>query len=245
MSLRTTKYKNPPIQEAICEIHFHREKPLTFDEIVSLKPCWTNDYPLQNVVEQKSFAINLGVEKAEATPNTIGHKLVARSKDGQRLVQLAGNMVAVNRLRPYLGWEEEFRDTINSRFNEVQQAFGLTKLVRIGLRYINRIEIPQVPVIWNEWFGVPLTVPHGVPVIGGFFMSHFRQEIAPNTECILNFGALGGAKETSAVLLDIDVVLRGDVDCSNVTAALNRVHEPHRAIFESYLLDKTRALFNT
>jgi uncharacterized protein (TIGR04255 family) len=240
-----SKYKNPPIQEAICEIHFLRSPSLRESDLRSMMPMWKDLYPDQKIVELRNVQIELTVEKAEAKPTVSGHKLICRSDNGGRLVQLSSSLLAVNKLRPYIGWEEDFRDTIVKRFDEARMQFGFESVNRIGLRYINRIEIPATPLVWSDWFRVPLPIPEPVASVGGFFQSHFRHQLNEHLDCILNFGSLPSEGKGSSVLLDIDVVWRGDIGPVSVKDSLESVHAPHRSLFEAYLLDKTRQLFNS
>lgn len=240
------KYPNPPIQEAICEIHFERPEGLTPNELNTIQPLWKASYPQQQIVAEKSFQFEFSVQRIDAQSKEMGNKLIARSEDGKNLAQLGPRFLAVNRLRPYIGWEEEFRETIIARFHEAQGQYGFTTVSRIGLRYINKIDLEQAPVAWNEWFAVPLPVPAAIPNQGGHFQSHFRQTIGPSTEAILNFGVMPPvAPGWTSVLLDIDVIWKGGAPVHQIAGLLEQVHQPHRAIFEGYLLDKTRNLFQS
>src|SRR5207248_655564 len=98
---------------------------------------------------------------------------------------------------------------------------------------------------WNEWFDVTLSVPRRLAEKGGHFQSHFRQRLASQIECILNFGTLPETlPHQTSVVLDIDVIWRGMIAVSELSAKLEAVHAPHRELFESYLLDNSRNLFN-
>lgn len=173
-----------------------------------------------------------------------GHKLIARSENGQHLAQLGAAFVAINRLHPYRGWEEEFRGTILDRFEEVRTTYGISEVERIGLRYINKIDIPMAPFRWHDWFRVDLPIPASLRDGSGTFQSHYRCLLSPNLECILNFGSLSTESTgVSPVILDIDVVWRGRLAVGELTRQMDAVHLPHRELFEGYLLDKTRDLF--
>ncbi|MEW6157038.1 MAG: TIGR04255 family protein [Verrucomicrobiota bacterium] len=240
------KYANPPIQEAICEIHFERTQPMTPGDFEVIQPVWFSNYPQQEIVAEKSFEFEFSVQQVNAHSKEIGHKLIARSADGKHLSQLGPRFLAVNRLGPYIGWEEEFRGTILARWQEVQTSYAFTAINRIGLRYINKIDIEQNPLDWSEWFAVPLPIPAAIPNRGGHFQSHFRQSIGPDIEAILNFGVLSPhSPGWTSVLLDIDVIWKGTAPAQQIDEFLEHVHQPHRSIFEGYLLDRCRNLFQS
>jgi uncharacterized protein (TIGR04255 family) len=239
------KYKQPPIQEAVCEIHFKIGQPLDQEALKKIEPVWLPEYPLKNVVAERQIQLQFSVEKMESKTVDIGHKLVMRSADGKNLAQLAATFMAVNKLSPYQGWSRAFRDQIISRFQEVQSIYGIETITQIGLRYIDRIEFPQSPLRWSEWFAVTLPIPNGKDVQGGDFQSFSRQKVGDGMISQINFATLPPlTPETTSVLLDIDVILTKDIPANAILEALEQVHSPHLAIFEGFLLDKTRNLFN-
>lgn len=238
------KYARPPIQEAICEVHFVSRNPLDQAQLGRIKPLWQTEYPNQQMVTQQTVELRLSVEKVDTQSRQVGHKLITRSEDGKNLAQLGSKFMAVNRLNPYLGWEESFRGTIESRVREVVQVYGFDRIERIGLRYINKIDFPENPLRWSDWLAIALPVPGTLGQAGGSFQFHFEQTLAPNIQGIINFLSLPAPPGSgTSVILDIDVIWGGDEPCGQVCAVLDTVHKPHHDLFESYLLDRTRELF--
>ncbi len=115
MAADQRKYSNPPIQEAICEVHFAIEQPLALDKLEQLKGLWKSDYPNQSVNEEKNVHLQMGAEGVRIDESKQGQRLICRTSDGTRLVQLSGRFVAINQLKPYPGWEEGYRETILAR----------------------------------------------------------------------------------------------------------------------------------
>ena len=62
MATARRKYRDPPIQEAICEVHFAIEQPLALDKLEQLKGRWRGDYPNQSVNEEKNVHLQMGAE---------------------------------------------------------------------------------------------------------------------------------------------------------------------------------------
>src|SRR5262245_24540893 len=104
-------YRNPPIQEAICEIHYELSEQLAFGRIELFKPICSANYPYQKTVQEKRVDFHLSPEGLQTKEGNLGHRLICKSADGKRLVQLSGLFVVINQLSPYPGWEEMFRDT--------------------------------------------------------------------------------------------------------------------------------------
>ena len=239
-------YRNPPIQEAICEIHFELSEPLTLERIELLKPMWSASYQDQKTVQERRVDFHLSPEGLQTKEGNLGHRLICKSADGKRLVQLSGLFIAINQLSPYPGWEEMFRDTILERFRDVQNAIVPLKFKRVGLRYINRIDVPQVPLVWNDWFKLKLPTPS----LPGFkqreWQMQFHEELTEGRRFIINLAALPPKEgKVSPVMLDLDLIWDGEpTEPSKLPQVLEHVHGPHRLVFEAYLSNKVRKLFN-
>jgi uncharacterized protein (TIGR04255 family) len=243
-SRQAMKYVRPPINEAICEIHFLLPFPLDQTQIERIQPVWQANYPSQQMVAEQNVQLQLSMDKVDAKSIPVGHKLIARSADGKNLAQLGGTLVAINRLNPYLGWEESFRDTILARVADAVNLYGIQDLDRVGLRYINKIDLPEKPVKWSDWFAVSLPVPEDFGERGGMFQFHFEQPMGGELHALINFLSLPTTLEkTTSVILDIDLVWHGFGKVSELATTLEAVHAPHHNLFEAYLLDKARNLF--
>ena len=173
------------------------------------------------------------------------HRVICKTADGKRLVQLSGLFFAANQLRPYPGWEEAFRDTILQRYQDLQKTIGPFKFKRVGLRYINRIDVPQVPLMWEEWFQIELSVPKLSGSKQREFQMQFHQELSEDRRFILKLAALASPDgKVSPVILDLDLIWEGGpTDPGELGRVLEHVHGPHRLAFEAYLSDKVRKLF--
>jgi uncharacterized protein (TIGR04255 family) len=246
MTKRDRNYRNPPIQEAICEVHFTLSEPLALQRIESLKPIWSTIYPDQKIVQEKRVDFHLSPEGFQTKEGNLGHRLICKSADGKRLVQVSGLFIAINQLSPYPGWEESFRDTILERFEDLQKATGLLKFKRVGLRYINRIDVPQVPLVWGDWFKPKLPAPS----LPGFkqreWQMQFHQELSGDRRFIINAAALPPRDgKVSPIMLDLDLIWDGaSREPGELSRTLEHVHGPHRLVFEAYLSNKVRKLFN-
>ena len=113
-------------------------------------------YPDQKISEEKNVELRMAPDGVRVEQTDLGRRLICRSSDGVRLVQLSGRFLAVNQLRPYGGWEEVFREIIIARFEEVHSRLGPFSVSRTNLRYINRIDLPQDPLVWSDWFNFSL-----------------------------------------------------------------------------------------
>ena len=245
MAADQRKYSNPPIQEAICEVHFAIEQPLALDKLEQLKGLWKSDYPNQSVNEEKNVHLQMGAEGVRIDESKQGQRLICRTSDGTRLVQLSGRFVAINQLKPYPGWEEGYRKTILARVADVESEIGAMPIRRTGLRYINNIEIPENPVRWENWFNFALHFPKLEKSLLANFQMHFEQLLPDQCKLLVNCVSLPQTNEASFVILDLDIIWEGQpVKSAQLPGLLERVHAPHRLAFEAYITDKLRERFD-
>lgn len=245
MSIEKQKYNKPPIQEVVFEVHFALAQPLVKESLKLLQPVWQAAYPDQKIVDEKNVNVRLDPDGIKTEAQILGHRLVSRSSDGIRLVQLSGSFLAVNQLKPYLGWDESFRETIIQRVAEFQKALGPLPLRQVALRYINRIDIPEAPLVWEKWFQFSLPLPKLPGAKPPHFQMQFCSQIDDDCQLSVNAVALPLTNPgISSIILDIGVTWAGaPIEPGKLNEYMEKVHRPHRLAFEGYLNDNLRRLF--
>ncbi len=210
-----------------------------------MKTIWEADFPIQEFVENKTVKHHIDMEEVRSEVITLGHKLICRSVDKKKLVQLAGSFVTVNHLAKYPGWNEGFRDLILEQTQKVFNYFKIDTVTQIGLRYIDRINIPQCPLNWQDWFETQLGLPKPFQRPGAKIQFNFQNSLAKDLFANLTVVSVEPSSEgMSSVILDLDILSKKPLKVSEVPAELERVHKPHRLAFEAILKDNTRALFS-
>jgi uncharacterized protein (TIGR04255 family) len=62
--------------------------------------------------------------------------------DRKTTMQLGEGTLSISRLKPYSTWSD-FKSYIDYAFNILKQNVELNSIQRIGLRFVNRIEVPE------------------------------------------------------------------------------------------------------
>lgn len=110
----TKKYKNPPIQEALCEIFFFGSEwdntiPGSFYEKIK------KDYSeKKQMVGQVQFEVS--PQKKEAKFIGEEDRLQFRKPDGSQIVQLSQNLLVINQLKPYPEKFEDWLPVVKDKF---------------------------------------------------------------------------------------------------------------------------------
>jgi uncharacterized protein (TIGR04255 family) len=238
------RYHHPPILEAVCELHFERPEPLTAEQIALLEPVWKPSLPKIQTNEEKGVQVLVGLNGVETKEQDHGRRLVARAEDGSRIAQLSNHFLAVNQLKPYPGWQEGFRDDIHARLKEVAAHLPVERVKEINLRYIDRLDFPEVPLQWPEWFTFALPVPSSIPSTGGNAQFHYEHTLPGGLLLVLHLVTVPPTQEGhTSVILDSAIFWRGSASLAECADILEQVHEPHPRIFDDFLTPRSQELF--
>lgn len=232
--------------EALCEIHFL--ETIGSQKIVeALQAKWRGAYPAQSLTDDKDVEVQVGPTGITVDQRAKGKRLMCRSSSNVDLVQIASSFMVVNRLAPYPGWNEMFKGTILSRFSEVSELVASKALRRIGLRYINKIDVPESPLVWEKWFGHRLPLPSQPESQIEQFHMEFQSKLNDADKMIIKLLTMpsGGSAKTS-VILDLDVISEPAemLKASEIEATLERMHGFHRLAFDSYMTRNVESLFS-
>lgn len=135
------RYKNSPIIEVLCEFRFEPSSPwdltvpgLVYDRI-------RESFPKRQQVEMLGVGVAFdseGVKQQVAKADLMQFL----SDDEKALVQVGPNLLAVNHLKPYPGWQD-FLPIIRQGFDGYVGVAEPKSIQHVALRYINHIEIPS------------------------------------------------------------------------------------------------------
>jgi uncharacterized protein (TIGR04255 family) len=239
------KYRNPPIVEALCEFRFEPGAPwdmaipgLVYERI-------RDNFPKRRQV--KSFEVSVA-----AGPEGIGQQVLTADRmqflreDEKALIQVGPNLLAVNHLKPYPTWQE-FLTLIRQGFDSYLTAANPKGIQRIGLRYINRIELPGERVELADYFEFRPFVGERLPQDYGPFIVGIQIPFEDSRD-VLRLQLASAAPETPdaiAVMLDLDyfLVRAGGVSQDEVFEWIEIAHSHVEDVFEACITDRLRQMF--
>lgn len=245
------QYRNPPIEEALCEIRF---APGTeWDPTVPglLYQALRSEYPAkprtQNVVEA-------GVRIPDG-PGDVGpsfqfrhnaNRVQLRSEDEKRIVGVGPDVLSVHILRPYSSWEQ-FREQITSALAAYVGVAEPTGIVRIGVRYINRISVAAEIVELGDYFTSPPQPPDTLPqALRSFLVRMDAVYEGEPVRLVTTFASNDADDGKTAFILDIDVVgeWSDPVAVDDALDIIDDLRAKERAGFESLITNKAREIFD-
>lgn len=240
-------YNKPPLVETVCEFQFVGKEwdwtlpGLVYQEIKEKFPKKRQ----ANVLE-----VELNAQEADGKPQLKGGS-VARMQflraDGSALVQIGPHLLAVNHLAPNPHWED-VKPLIFEMFETYQRIAHPAGFKRIGLRYINRIEIPEASFNFSDYFNFLPAIPKEIPAsdFGSLFMRIELPYLKDNGRLFLTLGTAPDVKpETNVFILDLDFFthIPSELALDGVQGWIETAHQHIETAFEACLTDKLRELF--
>jgi uncharacterized protein (TIGR04255 family) len=243
-------YGHAPITEAV--IHLLTSNTLSDTDRTKVARRLKELYPHSQPLLQQSFSINInetGVPNVMVGPQPQGFRLA--SDDQADIAIIQHNGILISRLSPYPGWQK-FRDRANAVWTKWRAAISNPPVSRIGVRYINRIDIPygNEPIINPSDY---LLFSPEDPGISSAPMQGYLVQITKPTDAPHWLASVTSTLVSPppllnhiSILFDIDVfrteeIPRRDDELSAVVDETRRIKND---IFERCITDRTRELIS-
>jgi uncharacterized protein (TIGR04255 family) len=242
-------YNRPPITEAVIAIGF--------GAAMDSRDLDRVDSSLAKLYPQHQDARNLNLElvmppRPDFAPGTnirdeIGHR---RSSDDQtEIVIVWPSTFVFSQLAPYPGWDQFF-----ARFARDWLLFktvvGYRRISRVGVRYINRIDIPITGnlTLYEEFLNIYPRLPEELgPVFAYGIQSQLPFPEIDGRITINSASIPSPLLDHASFLFDQDIYKDTNVPQNDdeIYDLLNQIHVKKNAVFEACITDRARELFNT
>ena len=249
------RYKNPPIEEALCEFRFRPNQDWDLTIPGKLHVELGNEYSGK---PQEQKVVNVTLNSQEGRPSKLSYeegfaKTQLVTEDGKRQVGVGKDVLSVHTLRPYQdplfpeqsGWDE-FRPRIEKTLDAYWKVMQPKGVNRVGIRYINKIVIPQRRVKVESYLKCALPEVSGLPDLLSNFMSRVEYQYGDGVRLVLSQGATDAPEAHVGFLLDLDVIWETTewVDRDEALAKVGDLRNRERIAFEKVITDTARELFD-
>ena len=243
------KYKNPPIEEAVVEFRFvpGQEWDLTIPGKLHEHPDIKSQYPgkprTQKLLEA-AFQAGSGQPPNLAVREGVG-RIQLVDHGGRHLISLGSDVLGVNILRPYDGWEQ-FRPRIEAALRAYSEVAQPTGASRVGVRYINKIVLPGREINIGTYFRYGLPSVPGLPSKMAGFMSRVEYIYNDAVKLLLTRASVDAPEGQLAFLVDLDVIWEGaePKGLDRIMEVIDDLHEREGEAFEAIITDAAREVFN-
>lgn len=239
-------YKRPPIIEAVIDLRF--VKPLSDDHIVKIGNKLSKSYPFQDEANNVNIHVDIEKQKMFNRGTRLGRRLT--SLDRADITIINAENAIFSRLAPYQGWEQ-----LKKRAREdweiclsVCRPIGIS---RIGVRYINRIDIEisaERPINLEDYFHVyPETRALKLPAAEVIAMQVMRPLGDLGALVAMNMASVPSPLLNHAgFILDFDIGITDGLPQhdSELWKLADQIRVRKNELFERAITDNARELFN-
>lgn len=243
-------YPNPPIREALVDIKIESLAASSLKTLEGLHDRLRDRYPTKKTrhrwegfVETKEDRL---ISAAQKYLGSDGFLFI--SSDEHQVVQFRLDGFTFNRLRPYppQGWPV-VRDEAARMWDLYSEAVSPTTVIRIGLRYINEIVVPQSPIELDEYLTAAPRIPGDLPQT----LDHYLTRLVipfPELDAKATITQSAGNPinpNSTSIILDIEVLTDAPrkADSRAVWELLDQFRAIKNKIFKACLHPKAEELF--
>ena len=240
-----TRYPHAPITEAVIDIQV--TATVSVDELAKAIADEPGYLPPEKLLTGSGAMVFGPEEKAFATAKAEQVGYLSRSADGLHIYQVRTNGFTFSRLAEYTSWMEI---SVEARrlWAKYRSIANPTRITRIALRYINRLDIPLPVQDFSFYLRTAPQLSSDLPQgLSGYFMQLQLPMPELQGTCIINQTIIEPPVKpgTAAVVLDIDVFRATEVttDESQLWAQLGQLRDSKNRVFEACITDEARRLF--
>ena len=243
--MSTKKYKNPPLTEAVFEVFYESSNwsPATPGDFFSQVK---DKYP---IISQAAggFGVRFdakGIQLGQGNNDLTQYK----SKDNQSIIQLSPNLFTVNKLPQYSGWEF-YKEMIQEGINSLTRTLEITKISRVGLRIINKLDIGEHTYEnFQKVFKVYPVIPgEGVNGITNSIQLNYETQVSddPREVLAINLATLRKEKGYQApAQFQLYFTRLMEIEVNEIENWLELAHANLHQTFETTLTEETKNNFD-
>ncbi|MDA2925099.1 TIGR04255 family protein [Acidobacteria bacterium AH-259-L09] len=239
--------QNAPIIEAIIDFRVKLHAGFQAEQFSDLEERLRDRFP--EVKRRNLLESHFGVKEGKPIPPTTKYKglygFFFKSEDGRSVAQFRTDGFTFSRLKPYTKWERVFPEAYEL-WNSYVELASPEFITRIGVRYINRLNIPVPIKEFTQYLTAPPTVPEGLPrAVGNFLTRLVISE--PETGIATNITQALEKVESdfATIILDIDTYKKKEfeIDDESIKPTFEKLREIKNRVFFSSITEDTVRLF--
>lgn len=243
------KFPYPTIIEALCEIHFNLPEGKKWESsfLGDFFKAVQEDFPIMELVQQMGASF-------EFDPQGFGQRLFPAQqkaryihKNHKLLLQLSDYIFTANRVEKYPGWVKMRRDIID-RWQQAVTVLSPIKIIRIGLRYINRLPRNNKAQTLGYWLKQNEYIPSAVLDSLRGLLSRVQVQRSNQRRIIVTLADEPSSVDApSNVIFDIDCIHIEDLEPADrsLRKHIDDLHEEVWSVFSSVMTENLRHLLMT
>jgi uncharacterized protein (TIGR04255 family) len=244
-------YKRPPITEAVIGVQFAAQ--IAEDDLRKASSRFGDLYPgMQQVKTGVVQVVSLPDNRPPVANvrESVGYRRA--SDDATEIILFMPDTLIVSQLAPYPGWEVFF-SRFTRDWHRWKREMGFLAVARVGVRYINRLDIPNDVAILSkglinqgEYLNVFVQMPDSLGPTSGYTAQAVLPVKDLEAQLVINTAVVPPPLlGHTSFLLDIDIGKIQDVPQrdDDIIAFLAEARTKKNMIFEACVTDRARELF--
>jgi uncharacterized protein (TIGR04255 family) len=203
----------PPRVEALLDLRVRPAEGGPTPRMKSAVEALRGDYPEVQEISRIEGQLLFDAKSVATTHSSTPMGWQMKNLTAARVVRFAQDGFTLSQLRPYPS-RDVFLAEARRLWTLYASAFAPQEVSRLGLRYINRMNLPERASI-EDWLEAPPPIPPQVPRTVQRFLTQvvvYDEGSSASATITQAMGQAQGAGLTRAVLLDIDVFRHGTWD---------------------------------
>lgn len=236
-------YDAPPIIEAVVQLRF--AEPVSKSVFKKLLKRLKREYANELPQIAKGASIDFETEK---TSFSTEQQSKLSSQDEADVLVVGEAVLSWSRLAPYEDWQSLW-ERVKREVQIAHDLTGFRKLARIGVRYINRIDVPSEGEIarYENYLTINLTLPPLCEAVNNYGWRFEREFPELGLRAIVQSAVVAPEiPRHAAFLLDIDVGAMQDLPTrlDELEPFLGKMRKLKNDIFELSITPEARASFS-
>jgi uncharacterized protein (TIGR04255 family) len=227
------QYKNPPLIEVFCEFSFQPDPNKEVD------PLWVANFWRGRIKADFPRAVQ------PTGPPAPRHRFA--SENGKTLVQVSENLLVVNQLPPYYGWER-FEPVVAECFEHYARGWKRVRGDRAAVHYVDKFDIPRLEFNLDGYFNLfPVLPEFPKKPATNIAVSYEVQGAQEGDVVVTTLRQYPSANpEGATFLIQWAYIATGglETDTQQVRSWLGKAHDFLSELFLSTLTDECRKLFD-
>ncbi len=240
-------YARPPIVEAVLELRFTSVADVGLDRLGSALAGEDDYRPPEPAIDREALLM-LSDEAVDSSIQRETRGLMYRSADERRIVRVFPTYLTLSELAPYTGWEGFSMEALRlwAKYREVVEP---KQLVRVGVRYINRLEFPGETARLDDYLHTfpQVSADVSAPIVR-FLMN--TNHILPERRASVNLNLASvepSRPGVISILLDIDAYRDGtfSIEASSIEdipSILQELRQVKNLFFEASITNRVREM---
>lgn len=241
-------YPNPTIIQVTCEIAFAAEADVKLSA-AALYPIYGEEFPEIQPV-QMALQVVLGGQLQPVPDPAVSANAGAfrfATEDGRRFVQVSKASFVYQTNESYPGWEA-FKDKLLTLWASSTALAKPFTVVKIGIRYINRIVKTEQNPALSDWLKSTADLPSSIISSKEHFLGRIESSPAPSHLRLITLAAEPPGLEwpLGSIIMDVDRISTEQFESSTATISekLDILHEDVWQSFDSATAPALKAYLN-